>query len=256
MRIISNFKDYYDSCLAYGSDKSLIYTRKEKKQNLNKVYSYSNDLFYQSDGDKGQEYVSEIKRFMVGFCGNLYPALHVVTRIGPSESFCVESGNRSKSFIVYSVEEFKELFPGFYNRERTWRIHGDYKGEIDLWLNDSSWSIWGCVKKIEVEAYKKLFIDRKIPIFRVDQYKQTEITENCNLQGCGFHKVLDAFQTFQEISMYVADSLCDKEDPEMPVGNDVIVARSKGYDDFSFRQDKGSKKGKRKFNKARKRNQK
>ena len=52
--------------------------------------------------------------------------------------------------------------------------------------------------------------------------------------------------------MYQAGSLCEIEDPDMPVGDDVIVARSKGYDKFSFRQDKGTKKNKRKLNKAKK----
>jgi hypothetical protein len=254
MRIISKFKDYYDTCLAHGADKSLIYKRVNKSGVLNKSYHFDRDIFDSAYEIDDFEHVTLVRRMVVGFCGNLYPVVKVRTY---NKCSLANPSGKTKSYIIYSIEEFQTHFPKFYNKEVTW-AHRDPRKKIDMWFNDLSCPIWGGTEKIDVAAYKRLFIDRKIPLFRVDQTvgpcSKSEITENCSLELCAFYKVFDAFQAFQEIAMYQADSLCDKEDPEMPVGNDVIVARSKGYDKFSFRQDKGTKKNKRKLNKARKRN--
>jgi hypothetical protein len=81
-----------------------------------------------------------------------------------------------------------------------------------------------------------------------------EIVTNPRLANLGFEKQLDAFSTFQQIATFLSNELVGRDEAPTTVGGDLVVAQSKGFDEFSFRTlSPGQRKLNRMENRARKR---
>ena len=84
--------------------------------------------------------------------------------------------------------------------------------------------------------------------------ESVEIITNPRLATLGFQQELDAFSAFQEITMFLGSALVAEPFVPDTVGDDELVARSKGFDEHSFRTaSPGAKKANRKRNKEAKR---
>ena len=61
------------------------------------------------------------------------------------------------------------------------------------------------------------------------------------LKDLHFYNVKDSYQTYQDIEMFLANDLANVNQKPVPVGNDKVLASSKGYNKYSFRKDKTKK---------------
>ena len=71
-----------------------------------------------------------------------------------------------------------------------------------------------------------------------DTYRGDEcLVKNPTLMDYQFYKVFDPYSAYQEISMFLGNQLCNTKEAEVPVGDDIVLAESKGYDKWSFRKE-------------------
>lgn len=230
MRIISEFKDYYDAIQAYGVDPSIVYVREttnkiEKKTVYN---SFSSDIY-----NMGEMY-------LIGFCGKLYPMIRAANGNSYELTKTIYSYMFSLSDVDKYVSEhkdknFQDYFYDRNNKRNRYIYNLVRKTDVAKWFDQ------------DFREFNKIFSE-KIPVFSVcfNYYRETFFEYNPCLKDLGFYRVVQPYNAYQELSAFIS-SFAKAEKP-MPVIPDDLKAESKGFDAFSFR--KGAGVGpKRKFRK-------
>jgi len=248
MRIVSNFRDYYDSALCYGADPNLLYVRTEQvfERDL-----YSRDVKKYFPGDMDDilqpvfsllagmpEEISiparrlcriQITSKIIGFCGVLYPAMDIdgVTYYSP-QSIIETLPDKLLKDVNTKREKLEELI----NRKDTWSIWGNTN------LGSKSWE--KMTIDISSRKYDDVFVGLKSPIFRFEKLvgpRLYRLTLNPCLKKDLFQKIKIPTDCFQEISMYVGNQLVSQEDPTANITDDVL-RDEKGFNEWSFRKHK------------------
>jgi len=216
VKIISKFKDYYDGVGSLYQDKTPLYlrhTREVKKKGITKHYN--------SVRVDKQDYSYRCE--VIGFCGKIY--LYTI----------VTADDIYMDKVFYDYEELDKILQ--LGKSQRWNRY------------------WGKPKSLKkiYESYAKsedflsIFKEHNVPCFATyTKNGERDLVLNPCLKDYEFFRCIDPHTAYQEIDMYIGNFLLNTEDPDMPVGSDVVVAQSKGFDKFSFRQDKGSKKRKQK----------
>ena len=215
MRIVDKRKDYYDISLAYGSDNSIVYVRKQKELKItDKTY-----------------YLRDSEWLHIGFCGKVYSAF--ISPIGKS--------------ICYSINDLDAIYSGDSVTKQEKQRYFDNMGFTYYYGNRASIKRYfedAEIKKITQKRYEHLFKEHNCPIFVVDS-NQNSIIINCLLRPYEFYRVTDPYTAFQEISMYVGGVLLSPTNP-VPDIPDKIMRDIKGFDEWSFKKEPSSPKRKRK----------
>lgn len=216
MRIISTFKDYYDSVQAYGQDKSLIYLRKKDRIEIKekKVQKFLQDLprggEIRKKRNSGLTETIYYSGTFIGFCGQFYPCIYFSKTTNEEEK------------IAYSLEQVIEFgadpdygYP-FYSIKELFNLNNKI-------LND-------------------LFVKYKTPIITFgwewndrNGIRDWYIETNSSLKDWHFQKIKDPFTAFQEISMFISGVLGTPE-KEMIKISDNDMRDKKGFDKWSFRK--------------------
>ena len=229
MRIISKQKDYYDSCMIHGMDLNLVYVRDTEETHIEnknigsnsdktKFDKFHNGVFFNRRVLECAHPLKEARQGEIAFCGKIYPYVSCDT------DFFYTFDDFKKHFDYLGDHKYKKTYPKYLSYVKR------YFEKNSVWEDES------------------LFIEYHTPIFTVEKYEYwssevdrivypTIFIKNPILKKYQFYKVLDAFSTFQEIQMFLGNQLCDTTEAEMPVGGDIIVAQSKGYDKWSFRKE-------------------
>jgi len=230
-------KDYYDGVAGtMGIDNTIVYKRElieiEEKDfpDIIKRNRYSwrksndNPIIKLANHHLTKDYKKIYEgygHFVIGFCGKLY--------IG---------------FKLYR----KELYDGIYKLNTI--ITYDIKSIKNL---ISSQSYWGNIEE-DINAVQnmdvlQLFRDFNTPVFIYDgDYGRTyslvrwynnkcKFIINPNLSDYQFYKVFDAFQAFQEISMFMGGVLGRGEKEIVEVADKYKIEQH-GFDKWSFRKEK------------------
>jgi hypothetical protein len=231
MRIISDFKDYYDVVQAEGFDPKLVWIRKPKVVEFSKAkypFPHVDNFWWQ------RFHKVFVDQFTIGFCGKLYPVFKLSTndlrfRLPKAERFC---------HTLPEIDEFVEKYLKEKELTEYYRVknHGKWNASATIAKKDLKKNIDDCQKD-----YSKWFIDAHCPVFvgqrdRDDEGKFT-LTYNASLRELEFYKVFDPYQAFQEISMYYGGVLGGIREivPDVP---DKVLAEAKGFDKWSFRKEK------------------
>ena len=101
-------------------------------------------------------------------------------------------------------------------------------------------------KKYNVPVFRMAgYFDKKIQVGGIKENLKFEL--NPRLGDFGFYKVegKDSYTAYQDIRVYLGNDLAKDTEVEVPVGGDLIVAHSKGFNKYSFRKDPGGKKRKK-----------
>lgn len=230
MKISSKFRDFYDSGQSFGYDDSIHYIRTKKEIQIDvwpfppmRQIEFGNILCQYS---------------IVGFCGKLYPLLDLAkhSSFGPS----VEK----KCFTLQDVDEYMKL------------VYTPKQWQAYINVDHSEF------RKLDVRLHRKRLIDffeqfdtasspffdqYQVPIFTAERIGYgypvvTTVTLNDILRPREFYRVFDPYTAFQELSMYMSNFA----EPRKPIPHidDVTMAEAKGFNQFSFRKDKSSKKRK------------
>lgn len=250
MRIIgSKFHDYYDTVMAHGTDKTLVYTRSQEIRPINGKWD---DLFVDSrhrcPNFGGSEHTAELG--VVLFCGKQVPFIRLI----------YNKDNRRiniKTVYAYGVHDVDE----FVNETCTKRMLDLYYGTNKTGANRTH-KRSGSYRERQKDRNKfKKFFDEmpykvldvnefhhteKVPVIIVEENREKAVLEerrvgnnkiiiiNPCLADVAFYKVLDAFTAFQEISMFLGGVL-GVGAPKMVAVSDAVRAHKHGMDKTSFR---------------------
>lgn len=227
MRIISPFKDYYDTAMGYGVDYESVWIREPKKikksigpYNIRNSSSH-NDFQYSSHN--------------IGFCGKLYGCVKVLktkdTKV-LSEAIC----HSIEDVDLFIESNFKKKQIKYYKdkgKSNIWRSHGmGYSGNRKTFE-----TFFKKINEFPNEKVEKFLIENNTPIF-------VNCTLNPSLKKWEFYRVIDPYTAFQEIQMFFG-RLRTPEKP-IPYVSDADMLEAKGFDPkWSFRKEPSKKKGKK-----------
>ena len=245
MRIISPFKDYYDSAQAYGIDPKLVYVRETKVVPLydpktGKVTQLPKQLdeFFKRIPHMLLENRSHWKKYrrpaefrvgMIAFCGTLYPFVH-------TDSECCYDIDHLKARMKaegFLKEEIEKLEGPKHEMGRWWRRRSppDWMGER---LHRQSWAgLLASNRALDDEVHRGYHA----PVLMVhcQQLNWPELIINPRLNIYDFQSQVDPATAWQRLSMYVGNNLVTQMDPNPPI-SDVLKAESAGFDKWSFRK--------------------
>lgn len=232
MLIVSNYKDYYDSAVGMGIDKTIVYTRHENEIDVPKDI---HELFSENAGNFGYKTIStswsylptipkgkyEIELFVVGFCGKL----HVGCICTSTDYSSIDKHNLVE--YVYDHDKLRSILSSNSNKYLNWGKSN--KQHFDDYLFK--------IKSIDpIEIFRKY--NAPIFIYRSGlRGKKEKIYINPCLKEYGFMKIHDPFTAFQEIQMFVSGVLGNNENAPQPEMTEKQKIAQHGMDKWSFRKE-------------------
>lgn len=246
MKIISKFKDYYDNmrCYSMCSD-DFTYIRKH-----NTIKNVDFKLNY-------NHYKLEIECVLLGFCGNWYPVYRVKKYEKEIISGWIEKQeikefkyghliNRHKYFYylkealihVTNKKDFKSGSKKHYIDIDYWTSNLKYKEGSSQIISYNNYI--NAIIKYEDEQLKNatqklnkkdLFKKYNTPVMLI---KKGILTINPSLKRLQMYKILEGYQCYQEIEMFIGNILLPRDNPDQ-ITDDKILAGNHGFDKWSFR---------------------
>jgi hypothetical protein len=248
MKIVSPFKDYYDSAQAYGIDPNLIYDRTPQShqillQSFMTVPDLSSRLGYWSS--------TLAYTGLLLVCGKIYPYCLPPEYFEAAEN-CPATIQKNKVAVFTRTDE------RILNKEARPISDADYWNKLVNEYFNNFEAVIG--KPISPEIHRKYsspVILVQLPhrhwSYRGLSNEPVPAITNPRLANFGFQSILDPFTCFQEIAQYLANELAQPDIAPLRTGSDEIIARAKGFDEQSFRTAApGNKKLNRKANRAKK----
>lgn len=205
MRLHSDFHDYYDNAIGYGIDEKVYYNRYQKTVSIN-LKSNLNRPFHRNSG-------------LLGFCGRTYPfiELHRYDRNFQDEDDFGEF-NIVETRFAFSEDEYLAT-------EKDW---SDFSDDFHSHLYSSDLKI----KQFFIEWARRsdeIFLEHKVPVWVARFYvEEPNGILNPRLKDFDFHRTIDAFNAFQEISMYLANILVEQK--EVATIEDEFRIEQHGFD--------------------------
>jgi hypothetical protein len=250
MKIISKFRDYYDSAgLVYGVDDSVLYKRNKEGYEEVKLLSHHKELLlkYAKDIPRYCKLPnSNITPMVIGFCGKLYSAW----------SFSYTLVNRHYECVFTTAEQFNKFL--LANKLRSC-IEEFNKNKVKGESNKKDVTAWAIeewvVKNSGCVVTDDLFLSLKAPIFScyIHNYWGCKgLKTNTCLKDLGFPYLVDSLSAFNQIAMYLG-RLTNPEVLETTTGDEKVLLKKNGFYEKSFKQTAPTKKEKRKLNKSTKR---
>lgn len=256
MKVLSTFQDYYDKAVPLMIDDQRVFRREQTLHRIDPRFWVGPRV--QHRAFTGSFFCEDpaIWRGVLGFCGGWYPVLLKGFHIRDLEGHLL--ARHDSPVTPLSIDEAVEAdvvweFEGNYNfrglsqpqrvnylRRFEQRCRADLAAFLE-----------------EAEALSKsndLFQQLGVPsLFFLFNGHYHVLTNPC-LRDFGFTKHLGAAQAFQEIAMYLSNELAPPDLSPVTTGGDELVARSKGFDEQSFRRgNPGGKDERRRQNRMRKR---
>jgi len=254
MKIVSDFKDFYDIGMSLGHDHELLYVRKrEERPNR---YEFDHYRFNSGFGSFERNFKNiSATSYTVGFCGKVYPVVYLVSY----KDACFHKWNAMSDIVSYrkninypnafcfNSEDIDQFFEKQLNKS-DWEYY--CKGLTSKWSRGRDTSM-----KSDLAAYfdrceggrdmyKHVFEEYKAPIFFVDRHNDKAVggkTEYKNmiinpcLRDVEFARVIDPYTAYQELTAYLSNIA--KPEPFVPVPSDKDMVEIKGFDKkWSFRK--------------------
>ena len=234
MRIISDIKDYYD--FAQDHQDSTIYKRDHKKIKIENTHSFGlntqttlfNDFFSKIpnihfskyDLKNNKDFKSYFYREIgvICFCGDFYPYVCLTL---------IDKNSKEHDYIFYDLETLEEITGRDWNR----------KTYIDFF---------------DINSYRKdIFFELKSPVFifnrnsfdekSTNPFKTVgELTQilymNPILKEYVFYVLVDSYQTYQEIDMFLNNELVENKTPTPETTEEKFRMNSRFGGKYSFRR--------------------
>lgn len=266
MRIITNFKDYYDGAAAIYRDDRPLYRRLteviriklDRRRDLAPLQPLLEVLH-------SMPYCRELEGgrrtplcHLVAFCGRFYP-VYAISGVGyPSVNAFIDtvtagragdSAGRGGADSERYVVELQARYARIISEEEACDPPG-WAG-LRRPFNTKAWARWE-QKHVDRTVPIDLFRHFDTPVFSVSQDEgAVVVTVNPCLADLGFMKVVVPFDTAQELDMFLGNQLARQEDPAQL--SDELRRDAAGFNDRSFKEDSPGRKANRRANKARKR---
>ena len=232
MRIISEYRDYYDAIQATGQDQTLLYLRQLEMQELKKwpFPVLGHHRYWQWWSRLPSPF---LRQYVVGFCGKIYPVV-------------LFGGTPEHNIYCHTIEDVDAFVEGHYKEKAV----EEYRHPLKKTYHHRHWDAgharkvfekWFEEMKAKQNAFVSIFEQHKCPVFIADCHTGRHGDEKCIMyNGClkdlEFYRVFDPFSAFQEIAMFLGGMAMPLK--PIPHLSDEIIAASKGFDKYSFRKDK------------------
>jgi hypothetical protein len=221
MLIVSKFHDYYDPVAkSKGVDKTIVYKRETLPFECSKIDMLRHSERY-SRGDKD---VLDLYTYVIGFCGKLYPIGLLQTNKGVT-----------KNTLFHSFDSIKEIYNELTARNLKHPSYGRKYGSRWTRINILS-------DALQNKKLFDLFQKYKVPVFVIgcgdtDPILTSPNILNPRLKDFKFEKVIDPYQAFQELEMYISGVLGVGEHPTVKISDKNKIIEH-GFDyKWSFRKE-------------------
>jgi hypothetical protein len=216
MRIISKWQDYYDCGLAYGRDTHTVYERHTTTHSQKIGESSREDKLLRTNrlssawwlaADRISERDTYLESAFLHIAGRRYPGLGIFS---PSHKIIFEPMPNQFLWTEIDAESDSRLI----------------SSDGWSWRDDATKPTWDPVNE---ETVNQEF--QSPVVLEVITWRYRYVTVNPSLKTLGFSKMVDPYQMFQEISMYIAGALNTWEDPNLdpePTGAEKML--NKGMD--------------------------
>jgi hypothetical protein len=230
MRIVSPFKDYYDSAMALGHDAAVTFVRnetsmlypvptEESARALNCLVPEPSCIF-ETRSPFGADSPVKLCPVSIAFCGKTYNGIRVL-ELGSAEHPVFYD---KPSLVAYL--EKRKLFSILGNLEpRRSNRWGRYQGASKLLSQQGN-----TAHSAFLHAYRIA-----IMVWTPEPYNSPILSKNAKLADFQFFKVMDAYSAYQELDMYLSGILAENEQSMLTVADSVKVQQH-GFDKYSFRK--------------------
>lgn len=244
MRIISNFKDYYDIGSSLGIDKTIVYQRFPEVYDLNieerialngYIQRITEDINLYTKAWLTQSWETpyhirggelSVRLGILGFCGSIYP--YFLANGVKTTSINVLKGAFLERYLDKS--KFEYGWPKIVEKLQKYTMAIRYSNPLHVWFY-----------KLESPIFTYVSGDDKVK-------------KNVSLGDLCFYNWLDSYQTYQELSMFIGGVLPSQGNKTVEITDDTMLLKKHGMGKMSFRQGTpGEKKQRRKRNKLSKR---
>jgi hypothetical protein len=222
MRIVSKFKDYYDGGAMYGVDQTHVFLRKTETIECIELSQYP-------------------RYNVLGFCGELYLFTTALIEL-PNITF---NFNPDKH-IIWNEEIVTHQFEAKQSpRSMNYAVRKCLAplGQQYIYRYSAKERRKRLEYTLDNREIQGLFLKYKTPLFLLHRVGNNWAIElNPILRNLAFYKLQSVTQAYQRIEQYITNELVQETQGKVPVGNDEVIGRSKGFNEFSFRNTKeGSK---------------
>ena len=239
MKIISKYKDYYDSMGLYGIDPLITYVRKTDEfsmpstkvnNKLNKVSEYIRFINTMLNSNIRRDANMLFSLNVIGFAGDYYYILKLTEwdkKYNYTYTYFTDINlidNFFDNFDKFNIDNFEIKYYIEFSKKYYKERYKEYKRELDTSLELS------------------FFTDLNVPIFIIEENKI--ILNPSNLKEYNFHKLVKPIDAFQELSMFISGFLNNKENNLIEI-DDKYKKQQHGMDKWSFRNPDPPKRKKR-----------
>ena len=243
MKIYSKHKDYYDSALSHGAQDGLVFERKmenielpiELKKTTTALELLGKSL-YTTMKSLSATYTVDRKfkmyPIMVVFCGKIYPGVKVhhdsVDYMQPvkPEPGCFFDMKSLGAFLSKNNFEISDIKEERKYRWSTLFTEKTNKKIVDFFEYSGS------------AQFENELLTNKIVTAVLNSYLNSEgnhFTINLPLKEVDFYRKFDAWQAYQELSMYIGGVLAPESKPMIKT-DDKYKVIGHGFDEMSFRK--------------------
>lgn len=230
MRILSKFHDYYDGVQGLGQDRSLVYVREQRALADAEAAAYECPWPLRTEAICAKGFTLSFSPFWVAVAGKRYRGMRVRKNADSAISCCAESFFyslelcRNYAVQLTGVDPFKE--DGGNPRHRYVFSWDRGRGTAMQWFADQATTEVHAVMAGRGEIIvADPGLSRKLapgdPLRR--RWCPAPLVLNPRLADYDFFKVLDPYQCFQELSMWVGGVL---------PGRDAMTAKVSDADRF------------------------
>ena len=226
MKIISKFKDYYDTVSHQYLDKEVLYVRDTVIHKLkDRVVILSSDTKTNKENTHFSFYFEYI-----GFCGEVYPVIQVK---------------------YFNKDQQKEIHVGLYNSEEVYGFFQQHGLKIEInkyyyrYLNSISLNTRAIEEffkdRESAERLMQFFSKYNTPVFILRRQDGNQVVEvNPQLKPYYFSRVKDPFTAHQDLYRYITSVMIKPDRPMVQLTDKDRIAKH-GFDKFSFRKEKSKK---------------
>jgi hypothetical protein len=240
MRIISTFRDYYDTALAHGADMSLVYQRETTTtsgardaigidlENLPRL----DEIFDPSTGRNS--YADTYALHVLLFCGQYLPFVERCQENWKLPQREVITRHWDLASVEAAIAGASGPVQDAYARKRSYLLSNSHMFTRQA-LTDAF------AHRPSGEAVAAVHASRGAPVilyrnvYRNIHTPDAETVLNPNLRDLGFQSQRDPFTAFQEIAMYVGGVMRTPERDTVQI-SDADRAAKHGMDRWSFRK--------------------
>lgn len=210
MRIISNFKDYYDCIKATDPDQEPVYIRNVIQEKYNQ--GPRNVVF--------SNYMFQCHCTPIIFCDRIYYCMEM------SRNYPLQSLNKKEfHYTINGVEKFIRTYDP--EDKHRWFSRGGPHKNLELFVGNQGREIGDNIKKL-IKNYPIYYVEG-------DFFEQSTVY-NGRLDKFHFQKIKPPHEAYQELRMW----LSNQSNPEkhIPKIDDKTLMEAKGFDKFSFKKRK------------------